>query len=195
MKPNSDDLSDEALVERARDASDPAAAAVAADHLLARYRDRIVAWCRRSTRDREAALDLSQEILLKIHRSLDSFESRARFSTWVFMVVRNACISHSRRVRPPEEDMEILEQATDPSPRPDEELGAAQAYEQLLDRMQAVLTQDEYDALWMRCVDGRGVDEITETLGIDTASGARGLLQSARRKLRKALGARREEPR
>jgi len=42
--------------------------------------------------------------------------------------------------------------------------------------------------LWLRCFERMPVDEITRVLRIDRASGARGVLQKARRKLRAALG-------
>ena len=45
----------------------------------------------------------------------------------------------------------------------------------------------EQEAIYLRCFERLPVDEITSLLSITGASGARGLLQSARRKLRAAL--------
>ncbi len=47
----------------------------------------------------EQAEDLSQDIFLKIFRSLDSFDRRANFQTWLISVSRNLCIDHYRSVR------------------------------------------------------------------------------------------------
>jgi RNA polymerase sigma-70 factor (ECF subfamily) len=47
----------------------------------------------------EQAEDLAQEIFLKIFRSLDSFDRRANFQTWLISVSRNLCIDHYRSVR------------------------------------------------------------------------------------------------
>ena len=47
----------------------------------------------------EQAEDLAQEIFLKIFRSLDTFDRRANFQTWLISVSRNLCIDHSRSVR------------------------------------------------------------------------------------------------
>jgi len=47
----------------------------------------------------EQAEDLAQEIFLKIFRSLDTFDRRANFQTWLISVSRNLCIDHYRSVR------------------------------------------------------------------------------------------------
>src|ERR687891_999499 len=47
----------------------------------------------------EEAEDLTQDIFLKIFRSLGSFDRRANFQTWLISVSRNLCIDHYRSVR------------------------------------------------------------------------------------------------
>ncbi len=47
----------------------------------------------------EQAEDLTQEIFLKIFRSLATFDRRANFQTWLVSVSRNLCIDHYRSVR------------------------------------------------------------------------------------------------
>jgi DNA-directed RNA polymerase specialized sigma24 family protein len=49
------------------------------------------------------------------------------------------------------------------------------------------LDELEQRALWMRCVERLSIDEITEKMGIADRSGARALLQRARRKLARAM--------
>jgi RNA polymerase sigma-70 factor (ECF subfamily) len=44
----------------------------------------------------DEAEDLTQDIFLKIFRSLDTFDRRASFQTWLFSVSRNLCIDHYR---------------------------------------------------------------------------------------------------
>lgn len=187
MKQKLDDLSDEALAALAGDGADPEGSRAAIELLLSRFTERIYRWCRRSTSDHETALDLSQEVLVKIHRSIGSFAGGSRVSTWVFTIVRNTCISHARRRTVPTEDDAMLERWIDPRPRPDQELLEIEAQAQLMESIREELDPIEQDALWMRCVDRVPVDEITRALGITSASGARGVLQSARRKLRAAL--------
>src|ERR1035437_3085076 len=47
----------------------------------------------------EQAEDLTQDIFLKMCRSLETFDRRANFQTWLISVSRNLCIDHYRSVR------------------------------------------------------------------------------------------------
>lgn len=47
----------------------------------------------------DEAEDLTQDVFLKLFRSLATFDRRANFQTWLISVSRNLCIDHYRRVR------------------------------------------------------------------------------------------------
>ena len=47
----------------------------------------------------DEAADLTQDIFLKLFKSLGTFDRRANFSTWLISVSRNLCIDHYRSVR------------------------------------------------------------------------------------------------
>jgi RNA polymerase sigma-70 factor (ECF subfamily) len=47
----------------------------------------------------DEAEDLTQDIFLKVFRSLATFDRRANFQTWLTSVSRNLCIDHYRSVR------------------------------------------------------------------------------------------------
>ena len=47
----------------------------------------------------DEAEDLTQDVFLKIFKSLDTFDRRANFQTWLISVSRNLCIDHYRSVR------------------------------------------------------------------------------------------------
>src|SRR5213075_2809651 len=47
----------------------------------------------------DEAEDLTQDIFLKIFKSLGTFDSRANFQTWLISISRNLCIDHYRSVR------------------------------------------------------------------------------------------------
>jgi len=47
----------------------------------------------------DLAEDLSQDVFLKVFRSLSTFDRRANFQTWLISVSRNLCIDHYRSVR------------------------------------------------------------------------------------------------
>lgn len=59
----------------------------------------------------EEAEDLTQDIFLKIFRSLHTFDRRANFVTWLISVSRNLCIDHYRSVR---KERETIDRDVDP---------------------------------------------------------------------------------
>src|SRR5262252_219560 len=64
----------------------------------------------------EEAEDLTQDIFLKVFRSLGTFDRRANFQTWLVSVSRNLCIDHYRSVRKEREIVEHDAEAIDLAP-------------------------------------------------------------------------------
>lgn len=65
--------------------------------ILTHYQDRLYAICFRMVRDPETAADLTQDTLVKVINGFDSFDSRARLSTWMTRIAINVCLSHIRK--------------------------------------------------------------------------------------------------
>ena len=59
----------------------------------------------------DEAEDLTQDVFLKIFKSLDTFDRRANFQTWLVSVSRNLCIDHYRSVR---KERETIDRDVDP---------------------------------------------------------------------------------
>src|SRR5690242_12685753 len=184
---------DDALLARFRAAPESADGRRAAGQLLARYRGRVYAWAFRLVREHEQALDLAQAVLLKAWRALPTFDGRSRFSSWLFAVTRNECLTALRpRVL-------VRDDAVDPAAflvdddDPARLLESAEEEVRVEALLRDTLSPLEQQAIWLRCFEGLPVDEVTRMLGLTHASGARSVLQSARAKLRKAL-ARRNDP-
>jgi RNA polymerase sigma-70 factor (ECF subfamily) len=64
----------------------------------------------------DQAEDLTQDIFLKVFRSLDTFDRRASFQTWLTSVSRNLCIDHYRSVRKERETIDRQVDASELSP-------------------------------------------------------------------------------
>jgi len=64
--------------------------------LIERYQVRIFSICMRMVRNRDLASDLTQDAFIKIIKGLDSFDDRAKLSTWVYRVTVNVCLSKLR---------------------------------------------------------------------------------------------------
>ena len=169
------------LVRAGGDRGDAAAA-----ELFGRYHSRVYAWCRRYRRDPDQALDLAQDVLLTAWRSLATWEGKAPFGGWLFVVTHHACL-RAARARPLARDEEYeLDEVPDPRPDPASDLEDRQEREVLLALVREHLDPLEQRAVWLRCAEHMPVEEITRVLGLRSASGARGMLQTARRKLKAA---------
>lgn len=177
---------DEDLAGRAcADQSTPEARAAASD-LFGRYLRRVYLWCHRYVRDHERALDMSQDVFLLAYRKLPTFHGQGTFASWLFAIARNRCLNElkgpaSRRGENPGVDLLV-----DPGDPPDRAAERRQDEERLLRTIERALDPVEQRAMWLRYVEGMSVADITRILSVQTRSGARGLLQSARRKLRAA---------
>lgn len=89
-----DALSDEQIVSRIVGQGDDLF-----PELVRRYQGRIVSHLTRVVGSREEALDLSQEIFLKVYQALDRYNSEYKFSTWIFRIASNAGIDFLRKRR------------------------------------------------------------------------------------------------
>src|ERR1043166_3980523 len=68
------------------------------EELVRRYQRPIVAYVYRMVGDYDAALDLAQEVFIKVYNSLGRYRPEFKFSTWIYRIAHNAAIDHLRRV-------------------------------------------------------------------------------------------------
>jgi RNA polymerase sigma factor (sigma-70 family) len=65
--------------------------------LVQRYQRYVFTLVSRFTSNREDAEEISQDIFVKAYRSLADFRGEAKFSTWLYTVVRTSCITFLRK--------------------------------------------------------------------------------------------------
>lgn len=65
--------------------------------LVRRYQRPISAYVYRMVGDYESALDLTQEIFIKVYGSLDRYRPEFKFSTWIYKIAHNSAVDHLRR--------------------------------------------------------------------------------------------------
>lgn len=74
--------------------------ALAFEQLVYRYDKQVLSIAARYVNSAEEAKDIYQEVFLRVYRSLPRFELRSEFSTWLFRITTNVCLTHrSRRKR------------------------------------------------------------------------------------------------
>ena len=67
------------------------------EELVRRYQRPIAAYVYRMVGDYDAALDLTQEVFIKVYNSLSRYRPEFKFSTWIYKIAHNAAIDHLRR--------------------------------------------------------------------------------------------------
>ena len=132
--------------------------------LVPAYRRRVFGIAYGILRDRAAAEDVAQEVFVKLWQGLGGYDGRAKLSTWIYAIARNASISALRK-RPRgislsdpavAAEADALESAAAPPDAEDAQLW--RAVEALPDKQRQVVT--------LFYQDDRTTEEVAEMLGL-----------------------------
>ena len=63
------------------------------------YADEIFRFCAFIVKDRERARDLMQDTFIKVWQNLDRFRNQSQFSTWIYRIAVNTCLSYLRTAK------------------------------------------------------------------------------------------------
>jgi RNA polymerase sigma-70 factor (ECF subfamily) len=67
------------------------------ERLVRRHYEQIHRWALARTGDRDDADDVTQEVLVRLHRHIGSFDGRSAFGTWLYQVTRSAAADLHRK--------------------------------------------------------------------------------------------------
>jgi RNA polymerase sigma-70 factor (ECF subfamily) len=164
------------------------------EELVNRYERRIFRLAMNITQNREDAEDATQDAFLKSFRSLDRFESKSRFYTWLVRIAVNEALMRLRKRRPnvisldePVETQDDLvqQEVQDWGPTPEQRYARTQMNSILSD---AIAQLDPFfrTVFVLRDVEELSTEETAELLGISVPAVKSRLLR-ARLKLRQGL--------
>src|SRR5512142_2312337 len=118
----------------------------------------------------EEAEDLTQDIFLRIFKSLRTFDRRANFQTWLISVSRNLCIDYYRSVRKEREtiDRQVTAEETSPASLDASPLAALEQSDlaALLRRALHALPESLRTAVMMRDIQELSYQEIAGRLDL-----------------------------
>ncbi|HLX00150.1 MAG TPA: RNA polymerase sigma factor [Candidatus Acidoferrales bacterium] len=142
------------------------------EELVRLHTRRIFNLCYRFTSHRQEAEDLSQEVFLRVYRTLGSYRSTyGAFGTWVTSVTRNLLIDHYRRTRRDrltdsmEDVMAKVEDKESSTRRPDHSAAVAELGGHLQKAL-AKLSPDLREAVILRDLEGLDYNEIQRVLEV-----------------------------
>jgi RNA polymerase sigma-70 factor (ECF subfamily) len=160
--------------------------AAAFTEIVAWYQRRIVSTAWRILGDETEALDAAQDVFLRLHRYLRSFDPTQDFGAWLYRMVVNAC--HDARRRRPRhlslDDERARGTVEDLRSGDDVEATAgALQDERVLAAALQTLSEKERAALVLRDLEGLSTQEVADALG-STPTTVRSQISIARGKLR-----------
>lgn len=123
----------------------------------------------------EDAKDISQEVFIKAFRSIEKFDGRSSFSTWIYRITMNTCIDEVRRRKGKstvsfEEEMDAEEgswkqQYADPGDTPEEKALRVEEQGEILTALNQI-SEEHKTVIILRDVQGLSYDEIAEITGL-----------------------------
>lgn len=158
---------DHSLVERCMSGNE-----AAWEELIRTHTRRVYGLCYRFTGKDSEAQDLTQEVFLRVYRTLKTFRAaEGSFSTWLARLTRNLLIDNYRRTRQEritdsiEEQLPVLEESVPASARPEGLVAGREASEILQAALQK-LSPELREAVILRDLQDMEYREIADILHI-----------------------------
>ena len=166
------------------------------DTLVVKYQDRVFNICYRMLGDYDEADDCSQDIFVRVYRSLAKFRFESKFSTWLYRITVNSCknrlASASRRYHrslvhlngdPDGETsgIDVRDNKTSPS-----NVFEKNEKNRLIQSAIQSLPEAQRMVVVLRDIEGLPYDEISKLCGLNTGT-VKSKLARARRRLRERL--------
>lgn len=156
MAPEFENLPDEQLAQQSQ-AEDWASF----EELVRRYELRIYRFAYNCCGHEADAQELTQETFVSAYQHLHRYDASRSFPTWLFTIARRKCIDRSRRPR--RDFVEAMPDLPDPND-PSVLLGRREAAEDLWRRARRVLTDTQFQTLWLHYVEDLSVREIAQVM-------------------------------
>ena len=157
------------------------------EEVFNRYHERVTRWCFRVTKNKDRALDLTQEVFLKAFRSIHTFRGDSQLSTWLYVITRNHCLNAVKKWKSEPDDqgqecaLYIVRTTND---NVHLALERNQSYQHVLRFLDSILTPMEVRVMVLHYVHDLTLPEITRRLMLSNRSGAKSYIVNARRKLK-----------
>ncbi len=158
------------------------------EHLVRLVYRQVFRWALVQTGDPDEADDVTQEVLVVLHRRLKTYSGGAKFTSWLFRVTRNAALQHGRkaarllRIRRKTQEVAVFENQADAKFA---KLDSAHAVD-LVHRLFEELPLRQREVFDLADLQGYSPTEVAELLGMKAVT-VRANLCKARRALRSAL--------
>lgn len=137
--------------------------------LVTKYQNVVYSIALKVLRNREEAEEMAQEAFIKAFRSVHTFQGKSKFSTWLFTITYNTCISHIRKNKFRTTGMDHF-QAIDEEEEAD--FGEFQQEDRIkyLESALKQLSEDEYLLIVLYYYEDQSVEEISHVTGLSESN-------------------------
>lgn len=165
------------------------------EQLVEKHKQPVVNLIARNLNDPSEAEDIAQNVFIQVYKSAPRYKVSARFSTWLYTIVRNLCLNEiRRRSRRPAESIEQSAGGEDAPVRQFEDARSPAAPESLLQnelelKIQEALQQlpeNQRTAILLCRQDELSYEEIARVLGC-SLSATKSLIHRGRETLKQRL--------
>jgi RNA polymerase sigma factor (sigma-70 family) len=157
--------------------------------LVNRYQSYVFTLALRFTKNREDAEELSQDIFIKAYRSLSDFRGTAKFSTWLYTIVNNTCISFLRKKKLEVHSLnneKVFEVADNQDSGMRANMIEQKSKIAMVNKAIALLGPDDAEIITLFYKSEQSLDEISKILGLETNT-AKVRLHRARTRLKEKM--------
>ena len=153
---------DHELALRAKSGDD-----AAFNELMRRHYKGVLNFVYKYTYSVSASEDITQEVFLRVYKSIKNYEPQAKFSTWLYKIATNLCLTNFKKRKPNVSLDEIKEQRGDmedvKSENPYDLLHRKQINEKVLEALDS-LPEKEKAAITLNKYQGLSYIEVSEVL-------------------------------
>ncbi len=150
-------------------------------YIVEKYRDIVFSIALKVLRNRDDAEEMAQETFIKAYKSIHTFKGNAKFSTWLYRITYNTCISEVRKRKmnfTSTDELEIKDEAEEMNLEGIPEENRARVIKEAMDQ----LPEDEYTLVLLYYFEEQSVEEISKVTGL-SESNTKVKLFRARKKL------------
>lgn len=176
---------EEVLIKRAKNGE-----MAAFEALVSAYERRVYTFALRSTNSEQDALDITQEVFIKVYNSISSFKGESGFSTWIYKITMNKCIDFARSkkdtvVKSIDDDNVLTLPDIKEDNQPEKSLEKTELKKEL-ETVLGMVSDEHRKIVVLRDVIGMSYDDIANELSIEKGT-VKSRLARARSALRKIL--------
>ena len=153
--------------------------AAAWEEIVRLHNRRIYNLCYRFTNSPDDAQDLTQDVFIRIYRTLNSYDvGKGAFTTWLTTLTRNLLVDHFRRskqdritdsidasLREEDDSLSLSDRLEDPKPSPDDRLASKEA-QKMVQLALARLSPELREAVILRDLQDMDYKEIAQVLQV-----------------------------